>query len=60
MSVAAPGSVVLRHWQFGFGCAGWCIGQLAFAPCTQVQVIGSAPCDVFESSDNGAAVSTDS
>lgn len=57
---AASGSAVLRHWQSGFGFAGWCIGHWPFAPCTHVQLIASVVCGALANRDNGAAVSTDS
>jgi hypothetical protein len=55
---AASGSDVLRHWQSGFGFAGWCIGHWPLSPCTHVQLIASAECGAFAKSDSGAAVST--
>jgi hypothetical protein len=57
---AASGSAVLRHWQAGFGFAGWCIGHWPFPPCTHVQLIESAACDAPANSDSGAAVSSES
>lgn len=57
---AASGSEVLRHWQFGFELAGWCIGHCALPPCTHVQLIESAACAAFAKSDSGAAVSSES
>ena len=55
---AASGSVMLRHWQSGFGCAGWCIGHCAWSPWTQVQLNESAACAA--NSDSGAAVRIES
>jgi len=57
---AASGSAAFRHWQVGFGRAGWCIGHCALAPCTHVQLIGSAAWENPATSDSGTAVSNES